>query len=206
MKVFTTRTATSKLIKGSQRSPSSGYGSQGHAHAQNLNDSGGKRSAVRACAAPSWDKVKASCLAVAEIKDAREGRRLRDDADARRAYRRGVPRRDRAEHQEGRDAGLRARLQHPLRAGRAARRPRRRDDRAEGPRPHGRARPTRRRRRCRCWSPSTRTARASRATLRCRTRARSAAARRASSRPTSAKRPKPTSSASRPCCAAAPST
>ena len=44
---------------------------------------------------------------------------------------------DRAQHQEGRDARLRPRLQHPLRADRAARRPRRDHDRAQGPGPPG---------------------------------------------------------------------
>ena len=62
-----------------------------------------------------------------------DGRRRRDDAAARRAHRRHLQERGRAEHQEGRGARLRARLQHPLQPGRAARGPGRGHDRAEGP-------------------------------------------------------------------------
>ena len=45
--------------------------------------------------------------------------------------------RDRAQHQRRRGAAVRPRPQRPLQPDRAARRPRRADGRAEGPRPHG---------------------------------------------------------------------
>ena len=117
----------------------------------------------------------------------------------------GLQGRHRAQHQEGRDARLRARLQHPLRPDPAARRPRRRDGRAEGARPHRALDLCRRRRRADAdrGAPAIRPRR--RATSRCPTPRRSAAARPASSRPISGKRPRPISSASRPCCAAAAS-
>ena len=61
----------------------------------------------------------------------------------------GLQERRRAEHQAGRVARLRARLQRALRPGRAARRPRRVDGRAEGARATPCARPTRRAAACR---------------------------------------------------------
>jgi ketol-acid reductoisomerase len=48
-----------------------------------------------------------------------------------------LPRADRAQHARGRGARLRPRLQHPLRPDRAARRPGRDHDRAQGPGPPG---------------------------------------------------------------------
>ncbi len=50
-----------------------GYGSQGHAHAQNLNDSGGKVTVGVRKGGASWDKVKKAGLKVAEIADAVKG-------------------------------------------------------------------------------------------------------------------------------------
>ena len=149
MKVYYEKDADLSLIKG-KKVTIVGYGSQGHAHAQNLNDSGIKVTVGLRKGGASWDKAKKAGLKVAEVGDAVQGRRRRDDADARRAHRRGVQERRRAEHQEGRDARVRARLQHPLRPGRAARRPRRRDDRAEGARATRCARPTSPAAACRC--------------------------------------------------------
>ena len=84
----------------------------------------------------SWDKAKKAGLKVAEVAEAVKGADvvmmlLPDEQIAA-----GLQERRRAEHQEGRVARLRARLQRPLRPGRAARRPRRLDGRAEGARPH----------------------------------------------------------------------
>src|SRR5690606_13720520 len=58
-----------KLIKG-KKVAISGYGSQGHAHALNLNDSGGNVVVGVRKGGPSWDKVVKAGLKPAEIKDA----------------------------------------------------------------------------------------------------------------------------------------
>ena len=47
-----------------------GYGSQGHAHAQNLNDSGVKVTVGVRKGGPSWAKAEKAGLKVAEIADA----------------------------------------------------------------------------------------------------------------------------------------
>ena len=60
-----------------------------------------------------------------------------DDAHARRAAVRHLPREPARQHEEGRGADVRARAQHPFQPDRAARRPRRDDDRAQGSRPYG---------------------------------------------------------------------
>ena len=72
MKVFYDKDCDVKLIKG-RKVAIIGYGSQGHAHAQNLNDSGVKVTVGVRKGGPSWDKVKKAKLAVAEIKDAVKG-------------------------------------------------------------------------------------------------------------------------------------
>ncbi len=72
MKVFYDKDCDLKLIKG-RKVAIIGYGSQGHAHAQNLNDSGGKVVVGVRKGGPSWDKVKKAKLNVAEIKDAVKG-------------------------------------------------------------------------------------------------------------------------------------
>ena len=117
MKVYYEKDADLSLIKG-RKVTIVGYGSQGHAHAQNLNDSGIKVTVGLRKDGASWGKAKKAGLKVAAVEDAVQGRRRRDDADARRAHRRRVQGRRRAAHQEGRHARVRARLQHPLRPGR----------------------------------------------------------------------------------------
>ena len=72
MKVFYDKDCDLKLIKG-KKVAIIGYGSQGHAHAQNLNDSGGKVVVGVRKGGPSWDKVKKAGLKVAEIGDAVKG-------------------------------------------------------------------------------------------------------------------------------------
>ena len=72
MKVYYEKDADLSLIKG-RKVTIVGYGSQGHAHAQNLNDSGGKVTVGVRKGGPSWDKVKKAKLSVAEIKDAVKG-------------------------------------------------------------------------------------------------------------------------------------
>ena len=87
MKVYYEKDADLSLIKG-KKVTIVGYGSQGHAHAQNLNDSGVKVTVGLRKGGASWDKAKKAGLKVAEVAEAVEGRRRRDDADARRAHRR----------------------------------------------------------------------------------------------------------------------
>ena len=141
MKVYYDKDADLSLIKG-KKVTIVGYGSQGHAHAQNLNDSGVKVTVGLRKGGASWDKAKKAGLKVAEVGEAVQGAdvvmMLMPDEHIAATYKE----RRRAEHQEGRDARVRARLQHPLRPGRAARRPRRRHDRAEGARATRCARPT----------------------------------------------------------------
>ena len=69
------------LIKG-KKVTIVGYGSQGHAHAQNLNDSGVKVTVGVRKGGPSWDKVKKAGLKVAEVASGRQERRRRDGAAA----------------------------------------------------------------------------------------------------------------------------
>jgi ketol-acid reductoisomerase len=72
MKVFYDKDCDLKLIKG-KKVAIIGYGSQGHAHAQNLNDSGVKVTVGLRKGGASWDKVKKAKLNVAEVADAVKG-------------------------------------------------------------------------------------------------------------------------------------
>ncbi len=72
MKVYYDKDCDLKLIKG-KKVAIIGYGSQGHAHAQNLNDSGVKVVVGVRKGGPSWDKVKKAGLKPAEIPDAVKG-------------------------------------------------------------------------------------------------------------------------------------
>ncbi|MBK7471550.1 MAG: ketol-acid reductoisomerase [Betaproteobacteria bacterium] len=72
MKVYYEKDADLSLIKG-KKVCIVGYGSQGHAHALNLNDSGVKVTVGLRKGGPSWDKVKKAGLKVAEIADAIKG-------------------------------------------------------------------------------------------------------------------------------------
>jgi ketol-acid reductoisomerase len=69
MKVYYDKDADLSLIKGKQVTIV-GYGSQGHAHAQNLNDSGVKVTVGLRRGGASWSKVEKAGLKVAEVKDA----------------------------------------------------------------------------------------------------------------------------------------
>jgi ketol-acid reductoisomerase len=69
MKVFYDKDADLSLIKG-RKVTIVGYGSQGHAHAQNLNDSGIKVTVGLRRDGASWDKAKKAGLAVKEIAEA----------------------------------------------------------------------------------------------------------------------------------------
>src|SRR5690606_36402307 len=66
MKVFYDKDCDLKLIK-SKKVAVIGYGSQGHAHAQNMNDSGVKVVVGVRKGGASWDKVGKAGLEVAEI-------------------------------------------------------------------------------------------------------------------------------------------
>jgi len=72
MKVFYDKDADLSLIKG-KKICIVGYGSQGHAHAQNLNDSGVKVVVGVRKGGPSWDKAKKAGLKVAEVAEAVRG-------------------------------------------------------------------------------------------------------------------------------------
>jgi ketol-acid reductoisomerase len=69
MKVYYDKDADLSLIKGKQVTII-GYGSQGHAHAQNLNDSGVKVTVGLRRDGASWSKAENAGLAVAEVADA----------------------------------------------------------------------------------------------------------------------------------------
>jgi len=69
MKVYYDKDADLSLIKG-KKVTILGYGSQGHAHALNLHDSGMKVTVGVRKGGPSWDKAKKAGLKVAEVADA----------------------------------------------------------------------------------------------------------------------------------------
>ncbi len=69
MKVYYDKDTDLSLIKG-KNVAIIGYGSQGHAHAQNLNDSGVKVTVGLRKGGASWDKVAKAGLQVAEVADA----------------------------------------------------------------------------------------------------------------------------------------
>src|SRR3982074_465828 len=69
MKVFYDKDSDLSLIK-NKNVAIIGYGSQGHAHAQKLNDSGCKVTVGLRQGGASWDKAKNAGLNVAEVNDA----------------------------------------------------------------------------------------------------------------------------------------
>jgi ketol-acid reductoisomerase len=72
MKVYYDKDADLSLLKG-KKVAIIGYGSQGHAHAQNLQDSGVKVTVGLRKAGASWDKAKRGGIDVAEIDEAIRG-------------------------------------------------------------------------------------------------------------------------------------
>src|SRR6186997_1298816 len=72
MKVYYEKDADLSLIKG-RKVTIVGYGSQGHAHAQNLNDSGVKVTVGLRKGGASWDKVKKAGLAVKDVAESVKG-------------------------------------------------------------------------------------------------------------------------------------
>ena len=69
MKVYYDKDADLSLVKG-KNVTIVGYGSQGHAHAQNLNDSGVKVTVGVRKGGPSWAKAEKAGLKVADVADA----------------------------------------------------------------------------------------------------------------------------------------
>jgi ketol-acid reductoisomerase len=131
MKVFYDKDADLSLIKG-KNVTIIGYGSQGHAHALNLKDSGVKVTVGLRKGGASWSKAEKAGLKVAEVNDAVKDADvimiLLPDENIGQVYAETSP-----ERQARRHRGLRPRLQRPLRPSRAARRPGRHHDRPEGP-------------------------------------------------------------------------
>lgn len=72
MKVYYDKDADLSMVKG-KKVTIVGYGSQGHAHAQNLNDSGVKVTVGLRKGGPSWDKAKKAGLLVKDVPDAVKG-------------------------------------------------------------------------------------------------------------------------------------
>jgi len=72
MKVYYDKDADLSLVKG-KKVTIVGYGSQGHAHAQNLNDSGVKVTVGLRKGGGSWDKANKAGLSVNEIPEAVKG-------------------------------------------------------------------------------------------------------------------------------------
>ena len=72
MKVFYDKDADLSLVRG-KKVAIIGYGSQGHAHANNLKDSGVKVTVGLRKGGASWDKAKKAKVAVKEVPDAVKG-------------------------------------------------------------------------------------------------------------------------------------
>ena len=181
-----------------------GYGSQGHAHALNLHESGVKVIVGLAPGSKSRALAEEAGLEVADVGEAVKRADVimiaLPDTAQKAVYDNGDP----AQSSAGPAPPVRPRLQHPLQPDRSAGGHRRRHGRPEGPGPPRPQRLPGRRRRARPRSPSiaTRAGRPARGPSP--TPAASATRAPASSRRRSRKRPRPTCSASSPCSAAAP--
>ena len=203
MRVYYDRDADLNLIK-AKKVAIVGYGSQGHAHAQNLRDSGVKDVAIAlrpgSASAAKAEKAGFKVMSVADAaKWADFIMMCAPDELQADIFKDHIA----AEHPRRRGDRLRPRPQHPLRPDRAEEDGRRRDGRAEGPRPHRPRRvPEGRRRALPHRRPPGRLAATPRTSPSPMPR-RSAAAARASSRRPSRRNARPTSSASRWCSAAA---
>ncbi len=123
-----------------------GYGSQGHAHALNLRDSGVDVVVSDAPGSAELGQGRSRRLEGDDHRRSRQGRQRDHDPGARPHSGRRLHQGDRAAPDGRQDPDVRARLQHPFQADRAAGRCRRFDDRAQGARA-SRARAVHRRRR-----------------------------------------------------------
>ena len=202
MKVYYDKDADLSLIKG-KNVTIIGYGSQGHAHAQNLNDSGVKVTVGLRKGGASWAKVEKAGLKVAEVAEAVKAADvvmiLLPDEQIAAVYKNDV------EPNIKQGASLAFAHGFNVHYGQVV--PRADLDvwmvapKAPGHTVRSHLHPGRRR-----AAPDRRARRQVRQGARpgaVATPRPTAAARPASSRPTSARRPRPTCSASRPCCAAA---
>ena len=97
-----------------------GFGSQGHAHAQNLRDSGVTVVVSELKGTPNGDRAEKAGFEVLTAGRGDQARRRRHDAGARPDAGGRVQERRGPEPQGRRHADVRARLQHPLRPDRAA--------------------------------------------------------------------------------------
>ena len=111
-----------------------GDGSQGHAHALNLRDSGVQVEVGLREGSPSSGEAEAKGLTVRTVADAVAGAQLVSILLPTRSAP-GLHGAHRAQSRPGRRGAVRPRLQHPLRAHRTRHRPRRDHGGAEGPRP-----------------------------------------------------------------------
>ena len=135
MRVYYDRDADLNLIK-NKKVAVIGFGSQGHAHAQNMRDSGVKDVVIAARPGASAKKAEAAGFKVMSVADAAKWADVMmmvtpDELQAD-IWKNELE----AQHEAGRGAAVRAWLQRPFPADRAAPRPRRADGRAQGPRPY----------------------------------------------------------------------
>ena len=180
-----------------------GYGSQGHAHALNLKDSGVQVKVGLAANSKSIAKAQKAGLEVAHRRRSHQVGRRGHGPGPRSDRGQALRRRDRTQSSRRQAAHVRARLQHPLQDHRSRRGHRRGHGRAQGSRPSRPRSLHRRRRRPRPHRrPPGRNRQRPRALASAISRA-SAAPAPECSRPPSKKKPRPISSASRPCFAAA---
>ena len=203
MRVYYDRDADVNLIKG-KKVLVVGYGSQGHAHAMNLRDSGVKD--VRIALKPGSATIKKAEAVGFTVMSPAEGAKWADiimvlapDELQSDIYNADLG----AQHAPGLRARLRARPERALQPDHAAQRHRRVHDRAQGPRPHRALRVPARRRRALPGGGGAELLGQRARDRRSATPRRSAAAAPARSRPRSRKSARPTCSASRSCCAAA---
>ena len=134
-KIYYDKDADLGLLKG-KKIAIIGYGSQGHAHALNLRDSGADVRVGLYPGSKSWAKAEAQGLRGADRRPGvRRGGR-HHDAGARHRRRRKIYREvDRAAPDAGQDPDVRPRLQHPLRPDHPAGRRGREHGGAQGARP-----------------------------------------------------------------------
>ena len=92
-----------------------GYGSQGHAHALNLKDSGVDVRVGLPATSKSRAKAQAAGLTVGDVGEVAKWADVVMILVPDTAQAQALPRGDRAEPAAGQDADVRARLQHPLR-------------------------------------------------------------------------------------------
>ena len=134
MKVYYDRDADLSALKG-KKIAVIGFGSQGHAHALNLRDSG--MDVCVGLGAKSHVARKGRQAGPAGVRHRRGGqaRRRYHDAGAGRDGRGDLRSRNRAASHQGQVPGVRSRLQYPFQIHQAAGRRQRLHDRAEGTRP-----------------------------------------------------------------------